>query len=52
MNKKTGCDYCKYKSICGFDINNNENNYNYISSYDKDYVLDMIKEEGDKNNDK
>lgn len=44
MNKKTGCDFCEYKSICGFDINNNENEYNYISSYDKDYLLDLIEE--------
>ena len=27
-NKKTGCDYCKYKSICQF--NTSDNNYNYI----------------------
>lgn len=44
LNKKTGCDYCEYKSICGFNINNKENEYNYISSYDKDYLLDLIEE--------
>ncbi len=27
-NKKTGCDYCNYKSICGFNTGNNK--YNYI----------------------
>ena len=45
LNKKTGCDYCEYKSICGFNINNKDNNYNYINSYDKDYLLDLIEEE-------
>ena len=44
LNKKTGCDYCDYKSICGFNINNKENEYNYISSYDKDYLLDLIED--------
>lgn len=44
MNKKTGCDYCEYKSICGFDVNNGDK-FNYISSFDKNYVLDIIKEE-------
>ena len=45
LNKKTGCDYCEYKSICGFNINNKGNEYNYIHSYDKDYLLDLIEEE-------
>lgn len=31
-NKKTGCDYCSYKSICGF--NSNKNKYNYIKHFD------------------
>ena len=31
--KKTGCDYCKYKTICMFNTNIKGNNYNYISSY-------------------
>lgn len=30
-NKKTGCDYCKYKSICQFNANNNK--YNYIRHF-------------------
>lgn len=45
LNKKTGCDYCEYKSICGFNINNKGNEYNYIHSYDKEYLLDLIEEE-------
>lgn len=30
-NKKTGCDYCNYKSICGFNTGNNK--YNYIKHF-------------------
>lgn len=30
-NKKTGCDYCKYKTICMFNTNIKGNEYNYIS---------------------
>ena len=28
--KKTGCDYCKYKTICMFNNNIKGNDYNYI----------------------
>ena len=28
--KKTGCDYCKYKTICSFSTNIKGNEYNYI----------------------
>ena len=31
-NKKTGCDYCKYKTICMFNTNIKGNEYNYISN--------------------
>lgn len=31
--KKTGCDYCKYKTICMFNTNIKGNEYNYISTY-------------------
>lgn len=30
-NKKTGCDYCNYKSICQFNSTNNK--YNYIKHF-------------------
>ena len=29
-NGKTGCDYCKYKTICMFNTNIKGNEYNYI----------------------
>jgi len=42
LNKRTGCDYCPYKSVCDFDVNNKDNNYKYIKTYDKEYILDML----------
>lgn len=47
-SKKTPCEYCEYKSICRFDENNACNKYNYINRLSKDVVLDMIKEEVNK----
>lgn len=41
--KKTPCEYCKYKSICNFD--NTKNEYNYVPDYNKETVLEMIKED-------
>ena len=32
-NKKTGCDYCNYKSICQFNSSNNK--YNYIKHFEE-----------------
>ena len=43
--KKTPCDYCKYKAICGFDTANSNNQYNYINEAEKNAVLEMIKEQ-------
>ncbi|MBR2744522.1 MAG: helicase-exonuclease AddAB subunit AddB [Clostridia bacterium] len=43
--KKTPCEFCKYKAICGFDTGNANNKYNYINEMEKNAVLEMIKEE-------
>lgn len=43
-NKKTPCDYCEYKVVCGFDTTLCGNKYNYIGNLDKNLILDMIKE--------
>ena len=40
---KTPCEYCKYKSICRFDVNNIGNTYRYIENLNKDAVLEKIK---------
>ena len=52
--KNTECEYCNYKSICLFNVNQKGNKYNVISSRKKDDVLeeirqDMEKEKGIKN---
>lgn len=40
--KKTGCDFCKYKTICNFNTNIKGNEYDYINKYSKDYILEQI----------
>lgn len=42
-NKTTGCDYCKYKTICMFDTSFNENEYNYIKQETKEEILEKLK---------
>lgn len=42
-NKTTGCDYCKYKSICMFDTSFKNNEYNYIKQESKEEILEKIK---------
>ena len=41
---KTPCQYCSYKSICGFNTKNCDNNYNYIPSKSSDDVILDMKE--------
>lgn len=43
-NKRTPCEYCKYKSICRFDENSTCNNYNYLSNLNKEAIMEIIKE--------
>jgi len=45
MDKKTPCTYCKYKSICGFDINQPWNKYNYINKLSNEEVFKKIGDE-------
>ena len=40
--KKTGCDYCKYKSICMFDPNRKGNEYDYIRHKNNQDILNDI----------
>ena len=42
-NKISACDYCEYKSICGFDPK--VNSYSFIENKSKEEILDEIKEE-------
>lgn len=43
--KKTPCEYCEYKTICGFNDVQNRNNYNYIGQKSKEEILAKIQEE-------
>lgn len=42
---KTPCDYCDYRSICNFNNGICKNSYNYISNWNKEYLLEKIKED-------
>lgn len=42
---KTPCEYCEYKSICGFNPKQNNNNYNYIDQKSKDDIILKMKKE-------
>ena len=42
---KTPCEYCSYKSICGFNTKQNGNQYNYIDKKSKDDLIKMMKQE-------
>lgn len=44
-NKKTPCEYCKYKSICRFDENSKGNRYNYLTNLNKETIMELIKED-------
>lgn len=39
---KTSCEYCKYRTICKFEPENNGNEYNYIGTLNKDEIMDKI----------
>lgn len=42
MGKQTGCDYCAYRDICGFDDQIEGYEYRKFASYSKEEVLEMI----------
>lgn len=44
-NKKTPCEYCSYKGICGFQAGFCQNQYRFIPNYHKSEVLDKMKQE-------
>ena len=44
-NKRTACEFCTYKAICGFDSKMCNNSYNYILNLSKNEVLSKLKSE-------
>ncbi len=44
-NGKTPCEYCQYKPICGFNLKNPENKYNYIDKKTKDDIINRMKKD-------
>lgn len=42
-NGKTPCEYCEYKTICGFHAKQNHNVYHYIDKKSKDEVIQKMK---------
>ena len=48
-NGKTPCEYCEYRSICGFNPRQNNNKYNYIDKKTKDDIKQKMKKEINKN---
>lgn len=41
-NKRTACEFCSYKTICGFDSKMCNNNYNYIPNLSKNEILSKL----------
>lgn len=44
-SKRTACEFCSYKAICGFDSKMCNNSYNYIPNLSKNEVLAKLKSE-------
>ena len=42
-NKKTPCEYCSYKNMCGFNSGVFKKNYRYIENLNKEELLNIIK---------
>lgn len=42
-NKKTPCEFCAYKNMCGFNSGICKNNYRFIHNYTKDEIFEKIK---------
>ena len=44
-NKRTACEFCTYKAICGFDSKMCNNSYNYIPNLSKNEIFYKLKNE-------
>ena len=45
QNGKIPCEYCEYKTICGFNTKQNNNKYNYIDKKSKDDIIRKMKKD-------
>lgn len=45
LDKDTGCDYCEYRDICGFDEHLKGFGYRRLTAYDKEEILKRMQEE-------
>lgn len=45
LNETTGCDYCEYQSICGFDSRIEGYEYRTLKKYAQEEVLALMREE-------
>ena len=45
LGKRTGCDYCKYRGICGFDAFVDGCEYRRLPNYDKTEALSRMRKE-------
>ena len=41
-NKKTPCEYCAFGGVCNFKGNDCNNGYNFVTSAEKEAVLEMM----------
>ena len=47
LDGSTGCDYCAYHGICGFDPRLEGYGYRSLENYTKEEVMEHIREEMD-----
>ena len=45
LGTETGCDYCAYHDICGFDVRLDGCEYNRMEKYDKEEALKKMEQE-------